>query len=336
MGIDGEAITSCARGHLRDFFDVPVNTRAAKNILSLREVEKLYRVTYVQGVEFVVHARERRYHFRVDDENHYSCDFSNPYDSEDSDGPPALVSDDSSDDEDDNSEYSGSESSADDGPPPLISDDEDSDDDDFTVRTARAPSDGAATSVPADDFTVRTPLGGTKSVLAYSKREIAEATAAGELLNNSSHMTERELCELVESGGAFDKCPITKEHIKRLFDITGGDIAAIRGRTTREKQQSSDVRASQMERETQSFYSDVLFIRNQPYLVSTVVPLDLTLVSDLPNQSEKSFLEAISGQFEAIRSRRFYISALHVDPQLGLAKLKRQAGRCSCRSVRCG
>ena len=163
-------------------------------------------------------------------------------------------------------------------------------------------------------------------MLAYSKRELAEATAASELLSNSSHMTERELGQLVESGAAFDQCPITKEHIKRLFDITGGDIAAIRGRTTREKQRQSDVRVLQTERETQSFYSDVLFIRNQPYLVSTVVPLDLTMVSDLPNQSEKSFHDAISGQFDAIRSRGFVILDLHVDPQRGLANLRGKLG----------
>ena len=70
VGIDGEAITSRAVGHLRNFFDVPVNTRAAKNILSLREVERLYRVTYVQGVEFVVHGKDQQYHFTVDDDNH--------------------------------------------------------------------------------------------------------------------------------------------------------------------------------------------------------------------------------------------------------------------------
>ena len=278
VGIDGEAITSCAVGHLNNFFDVPVNTRAAKNILSLREVEKLYRVTYVQGVEFTVHGKDRRYHFIVDDDNHYSCDFGSLCDSDDSsDEPPPLVSDDSSDDEEDDSEeYS---------------------------------------SLAAD-----------KTVLAYSKRELAEAAAAGELLANSSHMTERELGQLVESGAAFDQCPITKEHVKRLFDITGGDVAAIRGRTTRQKQKPSAVRVPSAEREPQNFYSDVLFIRNQPYLVSTVVPLDMTIVSDLPNQSERSFHEAISGQFDAIRSRGFIVSSLHVDPQLGLANLKGKLG----------
>ena len=207
MGIDGVAITSRA---LRNFFDVPVNTRAAKNILSLREVEQLYRVTYVQGVEFVVHGKDQQYHFTVDDDNHYSCDFNNLRDSE---GPPPLVSDDSSsDDEDDSSDNSGDESDSSNGPPPLVSDDSSDDEDDEE----------------------RQPL-----VLAYSKRELAEANAAGELLANSSHMTERELGQLVESGAAFDQCPITKEHVKRLFDITGGDTSAIKGRTTREKQRSS-------------------------------------------------------------------------------------------------
>ena len=164
------------------------------------------------------------------------------------------------------------------------------------------------------------------AVLAYSKREIAEATAAGDLLANSSHMTERELGELVESGATFDECPITREHVKRLFDITGGDIAAIRGRTTREKQQSSVVRVPRAEQETQSLYSDVLFVRNQPYLVSTIVPLDLTMVSDLWNQSEKSFHEAVSGKLDAIRSRGFTVSDLYVDPQMGLANLKGKLG----------
>ena len=109
----------------------------------------------------------------------------------------------------------------------------------------------------------------------YTKKEVTRARRAQEFIRASGYASEKEAVYLV-SDGNITGVPLTAKDIRRAFDIYWRSAAAVRGKTTRKKTSREEVDDALKEQRTdQVIYTDVMKVREQPYLVSLVEPLHI-------------------------------------------------------------
>ncbi len=122
----------------------------------------------------------------------------------------------------------------------------------------------------------------------YNKKEVIKAQTAQEFIHNAAYPSEKEAAHLVMDGNITD-IPVSAADIYRAYDIYGVPVAAIRGKATRHKVSRQDVDDTLKEQKTdQIMYTDVMKVRNQPYLISLVEPLELVLTTPTENDSAEN------------------------------------------------
>ena len=218
---------------------------------------------------------------------------------EDDDGPPALASDHSSDSDDD----SGMESE--DEPPQLVSDESSDDDDDRTT--------GRVLNTLAERR------------MRFNRRQLAEADRAWEFIKNAN-VTEGRALDMVQSSPDLVGCDVTIEGIRNAFDLNVADAAAVKGKTRRAAQAVEDHRVVSQATERQILHSDIMFVRGLPNLLTVAHPLDLTISTALPSQSEKALGAAVEEQIAALRAHGLEVTELRVDRQAALLALQGKLG----------
>ena len=155
----------------------------------------------------------------------------------------------------------------------------------------------------------------------YTKREVVRAQQAQEFIKASGYASEKEAAHMVNDGN-ITGVPITSKDIHRAFDIYGRSAAAVRGKTTRKKVGRAEVDDALKEQRTdQVLYTDVMKVREQPYLVSLVEPLQLVITSNIVRERTENFGQAIQAQLNLLRSRGFNPVRIHLDPQPALSTL---------------
>ena len=109
-------------------------------------------------------------------------------------------------------------------------------------------------------------------------------------------------------------CKITRESIRDAFAINVKDVAAVKGKTRRVNPSVTEYVSGRGPAEpNQELFSDVMFIRQLPVLVSVVHPIDLTLASVIKSQSAKDVGHAFDDQFSLLDSLRLPVTRVFVD-----------------------
>lgn len=156
----------------------------------------------------------------------------------------------------------------------------------------------------------------------YTRREIKAADKAMELIKALAHPTKRDAIKIVE-GSNLINCDVTGADITRAFDIYGGDVSALKGKTkniavgpTRKGALPTE------EKPVQYFASDPVHLDGRHYLFSVSLPLNLLMLTAIADEKETALAAALISQLATVRERSYKISKIHTDPAKALSALK--------------
>ena len=121
--------------------------------------------------------------------------------------------------------------------------------------------------------------------------------------------------------------PITANDIRRAYDIYGKPVAAVRGMSTKKKVSSAapddTLKSDQSgarggEGQQQWLYTDIFYVRQLPFLVSLVSPLDLiVVVNQLKSPRPETVTNigmALQNQLTVIRAHGYMPTRVFADP----------------------
>ena len=132
---------------------------------------------------------------------------------------------------------------------------------------------------------------------------------------------EGEALRMVRDGN-INNLPFEAEEIRHAF-VLGEHVAAIKGKLTNRKAKwRTKVDPDLLcKRKVQTMVSDVMHMDKEHFLVSACTPLEVTLISWLPDLKEVSLGEGLQAQFNVLQSRGFSCNVVITDPQRGLVAL---------------
>ena len=115
----------------------------------------------------------------------------------------------------------------------------------------------------------------------FTKREIQQAKLAKDLVRKLGYPSIHDVIKMINQGIIIN-CPVTVQDIQRSIQVYGEDIASLKGKIT--DTAPTIVNTNTLFNNTliptnQSMHCDIVFIFEDPYLVSVATPLDLVMVS---------------------------------------------------------
>jgi hypothetical protein len=138
----------------------------------------------------------------------------------------------------------------------------------------------------------------------YTKKEVQKARDAREFLKNAGYPSECEAIHMIRDGN-IENIPISVEDIKNSFDIYGAPpVEMIRGKMTKKKaiqRDEVDIGLKE-ERKIQTLTSDVMYVNDEPFLVSISSPMELVITAYLVSQSKPKLGEALQLHINLLRS----------------------------------
>jgi hypothetical protein len=162
-----------------------------------------------------------------------------------------------------------------------------------------------------------------ENTMSYSKREVDDAKKAREFIRKMGYPSTRQAIDLVQSGAVLN-CPITAHDILRAEKIFGPDIASLKGKTVLTK--NVPIKKEYISKpvsEIQSLHADLLFVDNNPYLITVSTPLNLILVSDLGGNKTKEVLsDYIVRHVNEYKSEGFSVDMILCDREGGIIASK--------------
>ncbi len=148
----------------------------------------------------------------------------------------------------------------------------------------------------------------------YSLKELATADAAWDFIKNANVSEDDAITMLTRTPDIIGH-DITKESVRNAFKINVADVAAVKGKTRRHNPKTGVVEADKPPETTtkQTLFTDVMFIRNVPTMVTVVHPLDLTLGTVLSSHSEKEINRALTEQLVSLDRLGLKVNKIHTD-----------------------
>ena len=166
----------------------------------------------------------------------------------------------------------------------------------------------------------------TENLRKYTKREVASAKNARELLARMGYPAVEEAISMLRDGSDFK----VSEYDFRVADsIWGKDIASLKGKTTKRKSlKPNTVLAPSVVQLQQILAIDIMFVEQIALLVAVSYPLDLTLGVSLeftdsgkPSRSAESVKKCLDIIMSTLLSRNFSISLVMTDGEGAIGKL---------------
>jgi hypothetical protein len=158
----------------------------------------------------------------------------------------------------------------------------------------------------------------------YTRKEVRRALRAELFIRNAGHPSQNEAVSMVRDGN-INNIPLSVNDVNTYYDIYGPMVEAVRGKSTKRRVtfvQSSMDDGVKEQRKIQSLVSDVMHVKQVPFLVTIASPLELTISCPLTSQSKPSLGQALQVQINLLRSRGFDANLVIVDPQKSLIKLE--------------
>lgn len=152
----------------------------------------------------------------------------------------------------------------------------------------------------------------------YTKREVAGATKARDMLIKMGYPAVKEAIATVQSGTNFD---ITSRDFQIADAIWGPDIGSPKGKTVKHSSRAADMSIGKVIAQVeQTLAVDIMFVEGVPSLIGVSTPLDLTLAVSLTSFEtskasraatviKKGVMEIIS----TMRSRNFIVTTIMSD-----------------------
>ena len=154
---------------------------------------------------------------------------------------------------------------------------------------------------------------------------MSKAKTAYELIKTSGYPSVSEFVGLLEHGNVVGLPGITRDDVRRAYEIYGQPVAYVRGKMTKKKvarvQYSEELKSCERE---QLLYADVMTIGTKKSLLSVSEPLQLTTHHGLKDESQSSLGQALQSQLQVYQERGFSVKVAHVDPASAFMALRTQ------------
>ena len=158
----------------------------------------------------------------------------------------------------------------------------------------------------------------TENKAKYSKRDIAQADLALQLIERLAFPSDRSAVNIINSSTIMN-LPVSAEDVKRAFQIYGKNIASIRGKNTTRASRPIPVERSLFQADTAvEVFADIFFVDSEAYLAAIIKPQEAVIAVHLANRSSSSLQAAINKIISRLASHSKHISTLHTDGEGGL------------------
>jgi hypothetical protein len=125
-----------------------------------------------------------------------------------------------------------------------------------------------------------------------------------------------EAVHLVEDGNICGMPTLSREDIRRAYEIYGSPPEYARGKMTKKKISRAIIDENLMlDEKRQVLYSDVMHIDSNKFLITVCEPLQLTIQNRIERETQNELGLALQSQLNLLRSRGFKPTVVHTDPQ---------------------
>ena len=155
----------------------------------------------------------------------------------------------------------------------------------------------------------------------YTKREVEQAREARELMARLAYPTSKTMVDMIQSGGLLN-CAVTAQDVRNADAIFGMSLPALRGKT--KKQASAIAKVTLAPRVTQvqqTMHVDIFFVKQLPFLIGVLDPLDLTLCVHLKNRGVDCVRDGLRAFHSTAKSRNFDVVVMRTDGEGAIGAL---------------
>lgn len=174
--------------------------------------------------------------------------------------------------------------------------------------------------------------------LKYQKRDIKQAELAREVSKRLGFPSDADMAIIAGGGGSVANVPISAKDIKRAADIWGQDVNTLKGKMRQSKSKhvtfedqlepedrNSDGSDSYCPNDqVQEWHGDLFFVHGDAYLIGSMLPVDMPLVTHLTDRKTHSIRKALRSQLSEIVSQEFEVSTLLFDGEGGIQALEEE------------
>jgi hypothetical protein len=157
----------------------------------------------------------------------------------------------------------------------------------------------------------------------YTRKQVRLALEAGEYLRALGYPSLKDAVNFVRDGNVRN-IPYGVEDVRRFFDIYGGQVAALRGKTTPRHHKVRTMEDANMKQQItrQTMVADVMYVCGEKFLVSVSSPLEVLLVKHVLSLSVQDLGTGVQSHVNTLRSRGFEPQRIFVDPHKSLVALQ--------------
>jgi hypothetical protein len=157
----------------------------------------------------------------------------------------------------------------------------------------------------------------------YTRKEVRKALEAAEFLRSLGYPSEKEAIKLVRKGNVHN-IPYSVDDVRRLYDIYGAQVPALRGSTTKKRAKSSTMsdNAPKAQVTKQELTADVMHLLDQKFIISVSSPLELVLICHVKSFQVDDLGTGVQTHLNTLRSRGFEPNRIHVDHHKSLVALQ--------------
>ena len=149
--------------------------------------------------------------------------------------------------------------------------------------------------------------------MRYTKKEIAMAQQAYQFLESACFPSQEQAIELT-TGGYIRSIPFTKKDLMRAYEIFGEPAARTKGNMTNRQAGATESDYNRkLLAEPQTLFSDVLTIAHHDFLLTLAHPLQLTIITELPNLEMATCIQHMQMHVNILRGERYDVQEIVTD-----------------------
>ena len=155
---------------------------------------------------------------------------------------------------------------------------------------------------------------------AYTDRQVAQAKRARKLYGIVGYPSIKDFKAMIE-GNLIMNCPVTIDDVNAAEKIYGASIAAIKGKTTRQKPvpvKSDYIKVPEeliARNKILTLTADLMFVNKIPFLVTLSRTIRFSTIEVVKDRKMTTLVKAIGNVLALYRSRKFVIKEMLMDPE---------------------
>ena len=213
------------------------------------------------------------------------------------------------------------------------------------LSQARLQDEGYSIALADDEYTVTSPAGSTlvfsrqlmddgtrsrhyscrvlttvaENMQQYTKAEVKSAIEARRLLANLGSPASAAAADAVSR---MTNTTVTAQDVRRADAIFGRDKAGVIGSNVKRASVPARVELVPRQVQVQQYLEiDIMFVKQEPFLVGVMMPLHLILAHHLRSRAAKDVYPALSSMVNEVRGRSFDIQTIRTDGEKAVAKI---------------